>query len=270
MTTISAALLALTLTAPQGPTASNYEKALVLKEVRRVGFLPPQILVLRDSAWSVRQANDVYDAQIERLDERDAELETLVQRLAAGAAVSDDLQARLDEATRARKDAFQAWDQRVTAAVTKVLATFSDEQKYMLGVPERTRQSIESTWQQVQSATGDQWDRLVRSLSSRLMRDQYNQLRQANGGSSDRGRGEDRRDRSRESRAMRDEMERQGRAYLSNVRNGNPTLVKSFKQLLAESYMRDGEIEANLRGLIRAVITAPGAPEALDDAVRAR
>lgn len=270
MTTISAAMLALALVSPQAPGAGNYEKALVLREVRRVGFLPPQVLVLRDSAWTVRKANEAYDVRLEELRTLDDELAPIVEALAAGASVPEDQLARLESATKARKDAFDAWDQQVTAAVTKVLGTLSDDQKYVLGVPESRRRSIEGTWQQVQSATGDQWDRLVRSLSWRLMRDQYNQMREANRGGSDRGGSQDRRDRSRESRAMRDEMQRQAGVYLSNVRNGNPNLVKAFKQLLAESYMDDGEIEANLRKLIRTILVSPGAAEALDDAVRAR
>lgn len=270
MTTLSTAMLAMAMIAPQGPSVGNYEKALVLREVRRVGFPAPQVLALRDGAWSVRQANVQYDAKIQALQKLDDELEVVVRSLAAGTPVSGDLARRFETASRQRNAAREAWDQLVNAAVTKVLGTLSDDQRYVLGVPEGTRRTIENTWNQVRSATGEEWDRLARSLSSRLMREQYNQMRRANSGGSDRGAQEDRRGRSQESRAMREEMERQGRAYLENVRRGDPTLTKAFKQLMAESYLDEGAIEANLRKLIHSIITAPGAPEALDEAVRAR
>ena len=56
--------------------------------------------------------------------------------------------------------------------------------------------------------------------------------------------------------------------FLTQVRSGNRNAVRGFYQQMAQSYMRDGDVDKNLRELIKSIITADGASPALKAAAR--
>lgn len=262
MQLIVAATLFLALAAPpQEPSA--YAQAKVLEKVRATGFLPHQVAALRDAAVLVDGFNADYHKQEAALKVEEAGLVPLLDALAKGTPLTPAQRDRLKQSTDRRSAMVEQWETRVQGAVTRVLGTLSDDQRYQLGVPENVRQKVDSAWNQLQNATGDDIAKVHRDLASRLMRNEYNRVRSANSGSTDRGRQQDRRQQSADQRAMWTELRRQGEQFLVQVRSGNRNAVRGFYEQMAQSYMRDGDVDRNLRELVKAIITAEGATPAL-------